>query len=223
MPATIRRPAVLFDLDGTLTDPFVGITRSLQYALEKVGCLAPVADDLRWCIGPPIHVNFERLMATTDRAAIDAAVGHYRDRYAAVGKFENTLIDGIPEVLAGLVADGYFLSVATSKLKSAAEDIVDHFALRPYFEVVHGSELDGRNSAKADLIAHILATEPIEAGRAVMIGDRSHDVVGATAHGIAAVGVLWGYGDRQELQDAGAAKIIADPSELRQSIDALLS
>ena len=222
MDALSARSAVLFDLDGTLTDPFVGITRSLTYALEKLGRTAPAADDLRWCIGPPIQSSFAALLETEDAAVVGEAVRLYRERYAAIGKFENTLIDGIPEALAELAADGFFLAVATSKLKTYAGEIIDHFDLRRYFEVVHGSELDGRNSVKAELISHILAVEAIEAERTIMIGDRSHDVVGANANGVPAIGVLWGYGDRQEFDDAGAARVVARPDELRGAIGALL-
>jgi phosphoglycolate phosphatase len=208
------QPALLFDLDGTLTDPFVGITRSVQYAMEKLGRVVPAADDLRWCIGPPLKVGFARLLDTTDEAAMDEGVRLYRERYSTIGKFENVLIPGIPETLAALVDQGYFLSVATSKLKTYAGDIIDHFDLRRYFQVLHGSELDGRNSAKGDLVGHILATERIAAADAIMIGDRSHDIVGASANGVASIGVLWGYGDLTELTTAGATAIAANPSKL---------
>jgi phosphoglycolate phosphatase len=207
-----KRRALLFDLDGTLTDPFVGITRSVQYAMERLGRSVPAADDLKWCIGPPLKLAFARLLDTSDEAALDEAVRLYRERYAATGKYENSLIDGVPEMLAALVGKGYFLTVATSKLKTYAGDIIDHFDLRPYFHALHGSELDGRNSAKGDLVNHILASEQIEPADAVMIGDRSHDVVGASANGVPAIGVLWGYGDRAEL--AGAARIAVRPAEI---------
>jgi phosphoglycolate phosphatase len=216
------RPALLFDLDGTLTDPFVGITRSVQYAMEKLGRAAPLADDLRWCIGPPLKLAFATLLDTDDEAAMIEGVRLYRERYATVGKFENKLIPGIPEMLATFVAKGYFLSVATSKLKTYAGDIIDHFDLRRYFQVVHGSELDGRNSAKGDLVGHILATEGLDATNAVMIGDRSHDIVGANANGVASIGVLWGYGDLAELTAAGATRIATVPSELPEIVDDIL-
>ena len=148
MPAPAPRPALLFDLDGTLTDPFVGITRSVQYAMEKLGRVVPAADDLRWCIGPPLKVGFARLLDTTDEAAMDEGVRLYRERYSTIGKFENVLIPGIPETLAALVDQGYFLSVATSKLKTYAGEIIDHFDLRQYFQVLHGSELDGRHETR---------------------------------------------------------------------------
>jgi phosphoglycolate phosphatase len=220
--ASKARAALLFDLDGTLTDPFVGITRSIQYALEKLGRLAPAGDDLRWCIGPPLKSAFKTLLDTDNEAATDEAVRLYRERYSTVGKFENSLIQGIPEMLATLTGEGYFLSVATSKLKTYAGDIIDHFDLRRYFHVLHGSELDGRNAAKGELVRHILATEQIDAANAIMIGDRSHDVVGAGANGVASIGVLWGYGDRPELERAGAARIASRPEELPHLVRALL-
>ena len=108
-----------------------------------------------------------------------------------------------------MVAQGYFLSVATSKLKTYAGDIIDHFDLRRYFQVLHGSELDGRNSAKGDLVGHILATERLDAADAIMIGDRSHDIVGASANGVASIGVLWGYGDLAELYGRRRHRIAA--------------
>jgi phosphoglycolate phosphatase len=215
-------PALLFDLDGTLTDPFVGITRSIHYALDKLGRPLPAVDDLRWCIGPPLKLAFHRLLETDDEQAADEAVRLYRERYSAVGKFENSLIEGIPELLALLAEEGYFLSVATSKLKTYAGDIIDHFDLRRYFPAVHGAELDGRNSAKSDLIAHILATEPIAAARTMMIGDRSHDMIGAVANKVAGVGVLWGYGGRAELEGAGAVHIAGRPEELPEIVGKLV-
>ena len=214
MTSLSARPALLFDLDGTLTDPFVGITRSVQYAMQKLGRPVPAADDLRWCIGPPLKLAFATLLDTDDEAAMDEGVRLYRERYATVGKFENELIPGIPEMLAGFVEQGCFLSVATSKLKTYAGDIIDHFDLSRYFQALHGSELDGRNSAKGDLIGHILAIERIAAADAIMIGDRSHDIVGAKANRVASIGVLWGYGDLAELTGAGATRIASQPAEL---------
>ena len=216
------RPALLFDLDGTLTDPFVGITRSVQYAMEKLGRPAPAADDLRWCIGPPLKLAFATLLDTEDEAALDEGVRLYRERYATIGKFENKLIPGIPQTLAAFVDQGYFLSVATSKSKTYAGDIIDHFDLRRYFNVLHGSELDGRNAMKGDLVGHILATERLAATNTVMIGDRSHDIVGANANGVASIGVLWGYGDAAELTVAGATRIAKRPSELPHLVDEIL-
>lgn len=217
------QPAILFDLDGTLTDPFVGITRSIVYALERMGLVAPAAEDLRWCTGPPLRPTFATLLGTTDPGLIDQAIGFYRERYDAIGKFENTIVDGIPEIVARFHEAGYFLSIATSKLQRFAVDIVDHFGLRPYFHVIHGSDADGRNADKAHLLAHILAAENLSASSCVMIGDRSHDMVGASANGVAGIGVLWGYGDREELVGAGAAAIADTPDDLPVQIGRIVS
>lgn len=223
MPAAPGQTALLFDLDGTLTDPFVGITRSIDYAMAKLGRVAPAAADLRWCIGPPLRSSFCVLLDTEDGLVLDEAVRLYRERYTAVGKFENTLIDGIPAVLERLGMDGAYLSVATSKLKTYAGEIIDHFGLGRLFHAVHGSELDGRNSAKADLIGHILSVEGVDARRAVMIGDRSHDVFGAAAHGIPTVGVSWGYGEEGELDAAGARSVARSPADLIELTAAALN
>ena len=206
--------SVLFDLDGTLTDPFVGITRSIDHALVKLGRLSPAADDLRWCIGPPLKTSFAVLLDTEDHVLLDAAVEHYRERYSAVGKFENTLIDGIPAILAELDAGGVSMWVATSKLEISAVEIVDHFGLAPHFRAVHGAKPDGRHADKHDLVGHILTAEGIRPDRAVMVGDRSHDVLAAAAHGIPTVGVSWGYGAPGELEAAGAMSIAEVPSQV---------
>jgi phosphoglycolate phosphatase len=208
------RPAVLFDLDGTMTDPFEGITRSIQYALEKLGRTAPAADDLRWCIGPPLVHAFKILLETEDEAGPNQAILLYRERYTTIGKFENRVIDGIPQALETLAESGHRLIVATSKPRSYTLDILDHFDLARHFDAVHGSELDGRNSEKTDLIRHIIRQEAVEPATAIMIGDRMHDIIGANANEVASIGVLWGYGDRAELEGAGAARIAERPEDL---------
>lgn len=213
---------LLFDLDGTLTDPFVGITRSIGHAMERMGRLAPEPESLRWCIGPPLRSGFRVLLDTEDDAMLDAAVGHYRERYSAAGKFENLLIEGIPQALGALQASGSRMVVATSKLETYAGDIIDHFGLRPYFSAVHGSRQDGSNSAKTDLIRHILETEALSPQNCVMIGDRSHDVIGASANGVAAIGVGWGYAAPGELETAGAVSIAAVPADLPSHIERAL-
>lgn len=209
---------LLFDLDGTLTDPFEGITRSIQYAIEKMGRIAPAADALRWCIGPPLQISFRELLATEDEDRVARAVALYRERYSDVGKFENVLIKGIPEALASLAAQGYRMAVATSKLQSYAEEIVVHFGLSDYFDTVYGSEADGRLSDKSDLIGFILKIRHIEAGRTCMIGDRKHDIIGARNNGVGAIGVLWGYGDEAELSEAGADQLVPEPGALAAAV-----
>lgn len=214
--------AVLFDLDGTLTDPFVGISTSMQYALEKMGRPIPLAEELRRYIGPPLQVTFPALLGSDDPDLTAQALGHYRQRYSGPGKFENTLIPGIVDAVEAIARQGRILTVATSKLESYSVDIVEHFGLSPYFKAVHGSRLDGSNANKADLIRHIVATENLDPAQTVMVGDRLHDVEGAAANGIRTIGVLWGFGDRAELEEAGAARIATGPQELQGLIKELL-
>ncbi|MEO9530333.1 HAD family hydrolase [Roseibium sp.] len=207
-------PTLLFDLDGTLTDPFEGIVRSIQYALEKMGSLMPAAEDLRWCIGPPLWDSFEVLLGTNERTELDRAVAFYRERYTVTGLFENALIDGIVDCLAALRDAGATLHVCTSKPHVYAGKIVEHFGLSPYFGKVYGSELDGTRSAKAELIGHILRQEGIRPSETVMIGDRKHDLIGANANDVAGVGVLWGYGSREELAAERPILIAERPEQI---------
>lgn len=218
MPAAPGQSAVLFDLDGTLTDPFVGISRSMQFALDELGYPTPEAHELRRFIGPPLQVTFPQLLQSEDPALAAEALRLYRQRYAEKGKFENELIPGMIELVQGLKQAGYFLSVATSKLETYSIDIVEHFGLMPYFDAVHGSQIDGSRADKDALIAHILQAEAIDPARTVMIGDRLHDVVGASKNDIPTIGVLWGFGDRQELEQAGAARIAEKPHEISDFI-----
>lgn len=204
---------VLFDLDGTLTDPKVGITASIRHAMTELGRpLAPEVD-LDWCIGPPLIDAFARLL-DGDRRRADAGVAAYRARYGAVGLYENEVYPGIPELLDALVADGRRLVLATSKPRVFAERILDHFGLVRRLTAVHGSELDGTRVHKTDLVPWILAREGIAAATAVMVGDREHDVRGARAAGLATIGVAWGYGGPAELTAAGAALVVDTVPEL---------
>ncbi|ASP33130.1 HAD family hydrolase [Labrenzia sp. VG12] len=212
--------AVLFDLDGTLTDPFDGITRSIQYALEKMSAKVVAAADLRWCIGPPLWDSFRVLLETDDKARLDEAVAHYRERYTVTGLYENSLIEGIPDVLAELSSAGVKLHVCTSKPHAYAGKIVEHFGLMPHFGKVYGSELDGTRSAKTDLIAYVLSEEGLAAGETVMIGDRKHDLIGANANGVKGVGVLWGYGSREELAAEKPMLIAEKPADLGSLLEA---
>jgi phosphoglycolate phosphatase len=223
VPAAPGQTAVLFDLDGTLTDPFPGITRCIDHALVRLGRVSPPAESLRWCIGPPLTSSFRLLLDTEDDVILADAVRLYRERYACVGKFENALVEGVPDALAKLHGQGAYLTVATSKLMTYAGEIIEHFGLGGWFHAVQGSELDGRNAAKADLIGHILATEGIDPGQCVMVGDRSHDVIGAAAHGIPTIGVDWGYAEPGELEEAGAFALAGHPSELPALVAAALA
>ncbi|MGD8344249.1 MAG: HAD hydrolase-like protein, partial [Desulfobacterales bacterium] len=150
---------LLFDLDGTLTDPFDGITRSISYALDRLNRKVPPGEDWRWCIGPPLRDIFAKLLAAEDATLIEKAVAIYRERFSTVGLFENEVYDGIPETLAALNKDGHTLYVATSKPTVYALKIIDHFNLQRFFKRTYGCELDGTRGDKTSLIAYILQTE----------------------------------------------------------------
>jgi phosphoglycolate phosphatase len=209
---------LLFDLDGTLTDSFSGITRSIQHGLRSLGLAAPPAESLRWCIGPPFQESLPILLGATNAHLAGAVLAKYRERYGSVGLFENEAYPGIENALAELNQRGHRLFVATSKWAVFARRIVSHFGLAKYFCSVDGSESDGTRKNKAELIAHILKREAIAPGEAIMIGDRKHDILGARHNGVAALGVLWGYGSREELEMAGARACLASPKELAEAI-----
>ncbi len=209
---------ILFDLDGTLSDPFVGITASIQHALVALGRPAPAAQDFRWCIGPPLKQVFAKLLASEDNQLADAAVLKYRERFGSIGLFENVLHPGIESALVDLKSSGHSLCVATSKPTIFAERIVEHFGLNKYFSSVNGSELDGTRSDKTSLIAYILERDAIAPSDALMIGDREHDMIGASRNDVAALGVLWGYGSKEELESAGAFSCVTSPPELLEAI-----
>lgn len=203
---------IFFDLDGTLTNPKPGITRSIQYALERLSLAVPGEDELTWCIGPPLHASLKKLTGTD--ALADQALLLYRERFSDVGLFENEAYIGIVDTLATLAATTPRMFVATNKPAVYATRIVDHFGLKPYFERVFGSELDGTRVDKRDLLRYALDETKVDADSAIMIGDRSHDVVGARTNGMTAIGVLYGYGSEAELRDAGAHHICAVHPEL---------
>lgn len=205
---------ILFDLDGTLTDPFEGITKSIQFALEQMKAPVPDADELRWCIGPPLWDSFRVLLKTDDKAELDRAVALYRERYTVTGLYENTLIDGIPEALDALRVAGFKMHVCTSKPHAYAGKIVKHFKLMPFFGKVYGAELDGTRSDKTGLISHILDQEDISADQVVMVGDRKHDLIGASANKVASIGVLWGYGSHEELENEEHVLIARSPADI---------
>lgn len=206
--------AILFDLDGTLTDPREGITRSLAHALERMGVVAPPLHELTFAIGPPLRGSIARLLGTDARDVVERALAFYRERFADVGLFENAPYEGIAESLATLNADGAMLLVATSKPRIYAERIVRHFGLDTHFVAVHGCELDGTREDKRDLLAHLLPHHGIAPETCVMVGDRDVDMRAALHHGALALGALWGYGGREELTEAGAHALCAAPSEL---------
>ena len=206
--------AILFDLDGTLSDPKIGITGSIQSALSALDYPVPEQDDLLWCIGPPLHHSFARLLQTTDSALVDRAIGLYRDRFSTVGLFENTLYPEVLRVLQALRGSGYRCFVATSKPQVFAQRIIEHFELMPLLDGIYGSELDGTRSDKGKLIQHVLEREKLASQVCVMVGDRSHDMIGAKRHGLKTIGVTYGYGTIDELIAHGADYLAHKPEEI---------
>ncbi|MGD2095947.1 MAG: HAD family hydrolase [Desulfobacterales bacterium] len=205
---------LLFDLDGTLTDPFAGITNCILYALDRMGQKCPPGENLRWCIGPPLRDSFAKLLASDDAALVEKAVAFYRERFGTVGLFENEVYNGVPKMLAALQKEGHTLYLATSKPTVFARKIIDHFGLQHFFKRIYGSELDGTRGDKTSLIAYILQTELFVPSAAAMIGDREHDMIGAKENGMAGFGVLWGYGTKDELQKSGACGFFKIPHDV---------
>jgi phosphoglycolate phosphatase len=195
---------LIFDLDGTLTDPREGIARSFIHALERLGLVAPPLHELTRHIGPPLRQVFGLLLETDDVARIELGVTLYRERFGTIGLFENQPYAGIHSTLAQLRASGHRLFVCTSKAQVYAERIVAHFELAQHFERVYGPGLEGSLSDKAELLAHLIEREAIAPASAIMIGDRMHDMHAARKNGIRALGVLYGFGDLAELTAAGA-------------------
>lgn len=206
------KPVVLFDLDGTLTNPRAGITACIRHALEALDRPVPGDDELDGWIGPPLLESFTQHIASPQLAA--EALRLYRERFSTVGLYENELYPGIVASLDAIAGDADRLFVATSKPRVYAQPIVEHFGLGGFFANVYGSELDGRHADKHDLIAHLLDVEGVIASDALMVGDRRHDIEGAAANGVASVAALWGFGSRDELEEAGPTHFCASVREL---------
>ena len=202
--------AIFFDLDGTLTDPGVGIFRSIRHALDCLDVECPGDEELARYIGPPLLGSFEKLVGSE---AAPRALALYRERFAERGWKENHVYPGIVEALQELVESGNTLYLATSKPLVYAERIIEHFGLARFFTRLFGSELDGTRSDKSELLRFAL-TRIQAAARISMVGDREHDIVGARANELAAIGVSYGYGTREALQAAGADVIVDNPRQL---------
>jgi phosphoglycolate phosphatase len=209
---------VLVDLDGTLTDSAPGIISCVRHALTEMGRACPDDAALRHFIGPPLHETFRKILGSEDPAEVDPVMELYRRHFSERGLYENAVYPGIPAALEALKASGAALFVATSKPLPYAERIIRHFGLDRYFGAVYGSGFDGTLSNKAKLIAHILKAESLSPDETSMVGDRSHDVAGAKANGVRPIGVLWGYGSREELESAGASILCQRPDMLVQCI-----
>ncbi len=209
---------LLFDLDGTLTDPKVGITTCVQYALKEFGIEEPDLDKLEPFIGPPLKESFQTLYGFSDEDA-EKAIAKYRERFSEIGIYENDVYEGIPQMLRLLQSRGMFLAVASSKPTEYVERILEHFDLRRYFKVVVGSEMDGTRVNKDEVILEALnqlfAYKPIQYAKVYMIGDRKYDIEGAKKIGVESVGAAYGYGSMEELKEAHADYIVRSVEELR--------
>ena len=208
------RDIIFFDLDGTLTDPAMGITNSILYALEKMGRDLPTRESLYRFIGPPLVPAFREFLSMTEEEA-NRALTLYREYFSVHGLFENTPYDGIGDALARLKEAGCTMVLATSKPEKFALRILDHFDLAQYFTLICGASMDEKRNTKDAVIGYALDKlgNP-DVSRIVMVGDRHHDAEGAAVFGIPTVGVLWGYGSRDELEQAGAETVVSDMAEM---------
>lgn len=213
----MRRTHVLLDLDGTLSDSEPGILRSLQWACEQEGFPIPSEAAVRSVIGPPFEIGLPSIGIPDD--ALERVINRYRERYRRIGAFENTLYDGIVEMLDALGALGLSLSIATAKPEQTAHPILDYFEISERFDVRAGASLTSERRTKAQVIDHALRELEIHADpdltdHVIMVGDRDHDVHGAMHHRITCIGVTWGYGSIEELLGAGAVALAESPSDV---------
>jgi phosphoglycolate phosphatase len=210
--------ALFFDLDGTLSDPSEGITKSVQHALQCLGRPYPGKSELQHYIGPPLRWTFPRLLGTDDDTLVETAIGYYRERYETIGLFENEVYPGIPELLQRLQDDGYPLYVVTSKPTVYADRIIRHFGLDRFFLEVYGPELDGRFDEKRELVEFILRERRLDPSRTVMIGDRARDVESGRTNGTRTIGVTYGFGSVEEIAAAKPDEICHRPSEIYPAV-----
>lgn len=215
--ADSKRRTVLFDLDGTLTDSFVGIAHGIQHALEAIHRPVPPTTELRWCVGPPLREVFQKLVGVN--GPVERAIDIYRTHYGASGLFENRVYDGVPEMLEHAHTTAR-LCICTSKRRLFAERIAQHFGLARFFDGIFGSDDDGRFENKSELVREILESEKLDPSYVVLVGDREHDVRAALANDIMPIGVTYGYGSRSELIAAGANVICDSPADVTKALDA---
>lgn len=207
--------AILFDLDGTLTQSGEGITRSVQYALEKLGKPEPDRKKLEVFVGPPLLQQFMKY-AELDEETAAKAVEYYRERYSTVGIYENKLYPGVEELLKQLKSRGYILAVASSKPEYFVRKVLEHFGLTGYFQEIAGSEMNGSRTSKAEVIQEVLERLHMSRHRkeVIMVGDKEHDILGARQAGLDCVAVSYGYGTEEELEKAAPLKTVASTGEL---------
>ena len=204
----------LFDLDGTLTDPGEGITNSVAYALKKYDIEVSDRSELYKFIGPPLKDSFMRYYSFSEGEA-EQAIAYYREYFRDIGIFENRVYEGVEDMLRTLCDKEKTIVLATSKPEEFAVRILEHFDLKKYFNVVAGASMDSSRSKKGDVIAYAISLcEDFCKDTAVMIGDREHDVIGAKENSLKSIGVLYGYGDENELKVAGADYIVSSPADI---------
>lgn len=207
---------IFIDLDGTITDSQEGITKSIQYALRKMGINIEDLNSLRRHIGPPLRDSFMEYY-NFDKDKLEEVVKYYREYYVEKGIFENEVYVGMKEMFEKLSSTGKKLIVATSKPEVFAKKIMEHFDLAKYFTEICGSSMDGSREKKGDVIRYALEKNHItELEQVVMVGDRFHDIVGAKENGLASIGVLYGFGNRKELEEAGAGQIAETVKDLEE-------
>lgn len=205
---------VLFDLDGTITEPFEGITKALQYALGKFGIKISDRNELRICIGPPLYDSFRDFYGLSGNDIL-LAVDYYREYYDPKGVYDCTLYDGIEQMLKKLSESPCKVILATSKPEKMARVVLEHFGLDKYFDHICGASMDESRSRKADVISYALEKAGVsDKSSCIMIGDRKFDIEGAAENGLDAIGVTFGYGGRDELEKAGAKMIFDDAFSL---------
>lgn len=206
---------ILFDLDGTLTDPKLGITKSIQYALKYFDIEVPDRSLLEKCIGPPLQDSFSEYFGFSE-ADTARAIKQYREYFSEIGLYENEVYPGVPDLLDALFRDGRVLILATSKPTPYSRKILEHFSLRKYFSFIAGSTMSGSRLRKADIIRYGLGKRPPSPqAKVAMVGDRKHDVLGAREANVESIGVLYGYGSLAEMQACGPDHIIADVAGLK--------
>ncbi len=205
---------ILFDLDGTLTDPKDGITRCIQFSLEHFGVPIPHSDQLTWCIGPPLRESFSRLLNTKDDTVLDQALSRYRKRFSETGMFENVIYPEVAISLRKIKQAGFRVFLATSKPRVFAEQILEYFNLTKFFHAAYGSELNGRFSDKGELIAHIIEFENLDPKESLIVGDRIHDIIGGKKNGVMTASVSYGYGTHKEIASSKPDIIFDAFSEL---------
>lgn len=213
----MKQKVILFDLDGTITDPKIGITKSFQYALQHFGIQVDNLDALEPVIGPPLKKSFSEFYHLSEEQ-IESAIEKYRERFSTVGLYENEIYDGMENLLKELSEAGYILEIASSKPTVFVEKICEHFKIKQYFTHIVGSFLDGRRGEKEEVVEEAIRLSKATPDHIIMVGDRIYDVIGAHKKGIAVIGVSYGYGGRQELEEAGADVIVDTVAQLREEL-----